>query len=74
MLTNPNFCGRIDLLVSLTVVLVDSWMVQQPKSMLMTSNSMSDVVTTAWTVKGTGRVYKHSINYQYSWYGSQINC
>ena len=55
--TNPKSWGRIDLLVNLMVVFVDSYIVQQPKSISCTSNSMSELVTTAWTVKGTGAVW-----------------
>ena len=56
--TKPYSWGRMDLLLRRILVLVDSWMVQQPKLMLAISNSMSDVVTTACTVNGTGCVCK----------------
>ena len=55
--TKPYCWGRIDLLVRLTVILTDSWIVQWPKSMSLTSNSRSVCVTTAWTVKVTGRTW-----------------
>ena len=55
--TNPKSCGKIDLFVNLMVVFVDSYIVQHPKSISCTSNSMSELVTTAWTVNGTGAVW-----------------
>ena len=52
----PNGCGNTDLFVTVTVRLTDSNTVQKPKSMSCTLNSISDEVTIALTVKGTGRV------------------
>ena len=42
--------------MSLIVVFVDSSMVQQPKSISSLSNDISEFVTTALTVNGTGAV------------------
>ena len=54
--TKPNSWGSRDLLVSWREATTDSWTVQLPKSMLEGLNSMSDTVTWARSVKGTGRV------------------
>lgn len=53
---NPNCWGNTDLLVKVTVRLTDSSTVQKPKSIAWTLNSISDDVTIALTVNGTGRV------------------
>ena len=53
---NPNCWGNTDLLVKVTVRLTDSSTVQKPKSTAWTLNSISDDVTIALTVNGTGRV------------------
>lgn len=55
---NPKGCGTTDLLVIVIVCLTDSKTVQNPKSISVTLNSISDDVTIARTVKGTGRVCK----------------
>jgi hypothetical protein len=73
--TKPYSWGRIDLLLKRILVFVDSWMVQQPKLILAISNSMSDVVTTACTVNGTGCVCKtKQINCKYNLFYHYVLC
>ena len=54
---NPNSWGSTEWLVSLTDADTHSWIVAYPKSTSSTSKDKSDVVTTAWRVKGTGLVW-----------------
>ena len=53
---NPKSCGRHDLLYIITVWYTDSCVVHDPKSIVLCENSISELVTVADTMNGTGLV------------------